>query len=127
METTGESRLSLGLTSASAYLKDTECFIESDLAQGARCDSNMSYLFSGAGTVGIASLTDARRECLVASTRPTGESRLSLGLTGASAFLKATECFPGSNMAQRACWNSERAYSSTWAGTAGIASLAYAV
>ncbi|KAJ8685469.1 hypothetical protein QAD02_021262 [Eretmocerus hayati] len=113
MRTTGESRLSLGLTGASAHLKDTECFSESDMAQRARWNSERSYFFTGAGTVGIAPLAYAVRECSIASRRTTGESRLSLGLTGLSAYLKGTECFSGSNMAPRARWNSKRAYSFT--------------
>ncbi|KAJ8685468.1 hypothetical protein QAD02_021261 [Eretmocerus hayati] len=108
--TTGVSRLSLGLTGASAHLKDTECSSGSNMAQTARWNSGRAFSFTGSGMVGIASLACAVRECLIAWTRTTGESRLSLGLTGASAYVKGTGCSSGSRMAQRARWNSKGAY-----------------
>ncbi|KAJ8685470.1 hypothetical protein QAD02_021263 [Eretmocerus hayati] len=97
------------------------------MAERVRWNGELADFFTGSGTVGSASLAYVVQECLFALTRTTGEFRLSLWLTGAPAYLKDSECFSDSNMAQRARWNSGRAYFFTGTGTVGIASLAYAV
>ncbi|KAJ8685462.1 hypothetical protein QAD02_021255 [Eretmocerus hayati] len=96
---------------ASAYLKDSECFFESNMAQRATWNSKWAYSLTEAGTVGIAPLAYAVQEFLIASMRTTGVLRLSLGLTGASAHLEDTERFSESDMAKKARWKSGRAYS----------------
>ncbi|KAJ8685463.1 hypothetical protein QAD02_021256 [Eretmocerus hayati] len=112
---------------ASAYLEDSECFLESNLAQRATWNSNSVYPSTGAGTVGIAPFAYAVQEFLIAYTRTTGEVRLSLGLMGASAHLKDTERVSKSDTAKRARYDSKRSYFSTGAGTVGSALLAFAV